>query len=76
MTELNPVEEVLRTRRQAVAAALRIVLADQEMGGVPTRALQSDDLFDMAVRNHFRAIDALPRHLQPKGWNELAEVTT
>jgi hypothetical protein len=72
VTGESPVEEAIRTRRQAVAAALRIALAEQEMGGVPTRAMKADDTFAFACLNHVRAIEALPRHLRPKGWNEPA----
>lgn len=70
MTEM---EEVRRTRRQLVAAALRNVIAEQEMQGVPTKALQADDVLAIAARNHVRAIEALPVERRPKGWTEPAE---
>lgn len=61
-------EEVRRTRRQLVAAALRNVIAEQEMQGVPTRAMKADDVLAIAARNHVRAIEALPVERRPKGW--------
>lgn len=76
MTAEQPAEEVRRTRRQLVAAALRNLLAEQEMGGVPARAMKADDVLAIAARNHVRAIDALPMHRQPKGWNKPVEVAS
>jgi hypothetical protein len=60
-------DEARRTRRQAVAAALRIVLAEAEMGGVPTKAIKADDLFDIAAQNHVRALGHLAPQQQAKG---------
>ena len=70
--EPSPMEEVQRTRRQLVAAGLRDALAEQEMGGVPTRATKADDVLAIAARNHVRAIEALPLNRRPKGWNDAA----
>jgi hypothetical protein len=72
----TPAEEVRRTRRQLVAAALRDALAEAEMQGVPTKVMKADGELAIAARNHARAIGALDPHLQPKGWHEPVEVAS
>ena len=72
MSAEHPTEEVRRTRRQLVAAALRLAVAENEMQGVPTRAMKADEVLAIAARNHVRAIEALGPASLPKGWNEPA----
>ena len=72
MTDASPMEEVIRTRRQLILAALNDAAAEYGMGGVPARAMKADEVLAIAARNHARAIDALPLQRQPKGWHEPA----
>lgn len=69
---MNPVEEVIRTRRQLVLAALQDAAAEYGMAGLPTKAMRADDVLAIAARNHARAVEALPAGRRPKGWDDNA----
>ena len=59
-------------REKLVRAVMELALAERTAGasGGAVRLLRAEHVFDLAVRDCFRAISDLPADRQPDGWEE------